>query len=243
MKKEGWYNAFISACCGFVLYLVVGGVCVWLSKYVGEKVFDENPYIIYDIRIDGVKRYAVYLVINILLVVTGILAIRFREGIKQCKGKWAVMVVLLLIESPIIISVIKGMSVRGILKDYNIIIIACVATSFLIGLSSREYKIRTYLICCVLATVVSILCAVLIFKGIYEGRNAMGEMVSAILALQPFAVLFPIISLLKGLIVTQNINTDNAEVQKDISEGHCPYCGAEIENDMLFCKECGTKIS
>lgn len=114
----------------------------------------------------------------------------------------------------------------------------------------RVFKIRTYVICCILAVLLSVPCTLFTIRAMYGGICTIQEMMAVTFVLQPFSVFFPIISLIKGIIFTSEtgdvINQNDTQPLSGSTvnmQTRCPFCGKEQETGGKFCFQCGRELS
>ena len=126
----------------------------------------------------------------------------------------------------------------------------CIFIMPIVGLRIRTYKISTYLISCIMGLALSIPCAIYIIIDIYGGRYASYDLLKVALVIQPFVVLFPIISLIKRAINVSDSSTETAcnnsgtlQMETGDIRSVCPSCGKEQEAGNKFCVRCGQKMA
>lgn len=277
VKRESWFYALISACCGLVLCFLAGCFFIWLGKMIyldygrsfwtryaeeqsinvdelfhrgmGMSLDDFLYNILYSDKIDQIRFLVCQFFFNTSLILMGISIVRFHGSINKLKGKMMFLIIPLLWESLTIIAINQWKYGPLPIILWGAMVV-CIIVSVLVGLCIRIYKIRTYVICCVMAVMLSVPCTLIMIREIYYGSCSTEDMIVLTCVLQPFAVFFPIISLIKGIIFTSETgDVINQNDTKSLSgsavnmQTRCPFCGKEQEAGGKFCFQCGRELS
>lgn len=248
-KKEPGFYALISACSGLVISLLADCffACLVKSIYFLDMGSYAEQWYYHDIMPYLRRTAVVHFFLNLLLVASGILIMRFHKNGKGIKKRNVVLAILLILE-------ILAVIIHDITYSFPIIlwvaILVCIIAAVLVGFYIRTYKTGTYVICCVIAIILSVPCTLFTVREVYLGRSTLVEIMAATFVLQPFAVLLPIVSLIKGLTsasdagdaISQNDTESQVRSMGNV-QMRCPFCGKEQAAGGRFCCQCGRELS
>lgn len=241
-KKGKWSCELISACCGFGICFIA--FCLFVCMDILLFCKDSLDYYWYLYDFDTGSKYIRIcgILLNLLLIGWGYFVVRFEERIKKFRGKAVFWVIPMLLE-------MLSMALSDIFL-IGFIGFVCIFIMPIVGLRIRTYKISTYLISCIMGLALSIPCAIYIIIDIYGGRYASYDLLKVALVIQPFVVLFPIISLIKRAINVSDSSTETAcnnsgtlQMETGDIRSVCPSCGKEQEAGNKFCVRCGQKMA
>lgn len=235
-KNKRQFDVLILACCG--LFICIVAVCFygWLTTILFGEIYIEDieDLVLYNM-LDFFK--------NLMLIGEGILVVRFQERFRLYRGRAVFLIIPLL--------------VNLLMYRIRIIVLCSVIISALMGICVGLKKIKVYLIIYAIVVILAIQYTMFIIIGCWIGIYYTSKLFEIAFIFQPFVVLFPIISLIKGVLYISD--SSNQTKFNYISKGQnnveclfegsgsvqmcCPACGKEQETGNRFCFQCGQNLS
>lgn len=250
VKNSKWSRELISACVGLGICLLTVCLlaCLDLLLFYADGF---EFWLMFDFG-EVSKYFIVYgLLLNLLLTGMGFLVLRLEERIRRFRGRAVFLIIPVLLEilAMILNYIFHSAGFSFWVTSIYIILVILAGLVILVGVYIRTYRIRTYLIFCVIAFTLMIPCVLYMIAGCYAGYCCSFDLVRGTMLIQLFAVFFPVISLIKRVIYASDNGIETAgnhngalkEKAGDI-RSVCPSCGNKQEAGHKFCVQCGQSM-